>query len=164
MSPRRRSYESGHRRKYLVVIDDTPECDRAVYYASRRAARTGAGVVMLRVIGTGDHSQQWLGVADIMRAEAQEEAARVLARFAARVDGAAGITAERVLREGETAPEVLRLIDDDADIAVLVLAAAPGPDGPGPLLASLAGSAGTFPIPLTVVPGHLGDDELDAMT
>jgi nucleotide-binding universal stress UspA family protein len=164
MSPRRRSYESGHRRKYLVVIDDTRECDRAVYYASRRAARTSAGVVMLRVIGIGDRGPQWLGVADIMRAEAQEAAAHVLARFADRVHDATGITAERVMREGETAPEVLRLIDEDADIAVLVLAAAPGPDGPGPLLASLAGSAGTFPIPLTVVPGHLGDDELDAMT
>ena len=31
--------------KYLVVIDESPECDRAVYYASRRAARTGASVV-----------------------------------------------------------------------------------------------------------------------
>ena len=164
MSPRRSSYESGHRPKYLVVIDDTPECDRAVYYASRRAARTGARVVMLRVIDTHDRSPQWLGVADIMRAEAHEEAERILARFAARADGAAGIMAERVLREGETAPEVLRLIDDDADIAVLVLAAAPGPEGPGPLLASVAKSAGTFPIPLTIVPGHLDDDELDAMT
>jgi hypothetical protein len=44
MSKKRRSYEAGHKPKFLVVIDDTPECDRAVYFASRRAARTGAGV------------------------------------------------------------------------------------------------------------------------
>ena len=31
MSRRRRSYEAGHSPKWLVVIDDTPECDRAVY-------------------------------------------------------------------------------------------------------------------------------------
>ena len=37
MSSKRRSYEAGHKPKYLVVIDDSPECDRAVYYASRRA-------------------------------------------------------------------------------------------------------------------------------
>ena len=84
MSRKRRSYEAGHKPKYLVVIDDTPECDRAVYYASRRSARNGADMVMLRVIEITDRNQQWLGVADIMRAEAQEEAQAVLARFAAR--------------------------------------------------------------------------------
>ena len=39
MIRKRRSYEAGHKAKFLVVIDDTPECDRAVYFASRRAAR-----------------------------------------------------------------------------------------------------------------------------
>ena len=40
---RRRSYEAGHKPKWLVVIDDTEECDRAVYFAARRAARVGDG-------------------------------------------------------------------------------------------------------------------------
>ena len=75
---RRRSYEAGHKPKWLVVIDDTPECDRAVYFAARRAARVGAGLIMLRVIETQDRNQQWLGVADIMRAEAQDEATAIL--------------------------------------------------------------------------------------
>jgi nucleotide-binding universal stress UspA family protein len=161
---RRRSYETGHRPKYLVVIDDTPECDRAVYYASRRAARNAANVVMLRVVEVHDSSQQWLGVADIMRAEAQETANEVLSRFAARANGIAGITPERVIREGDNAQEVLQLIDDDEDIAVLVLAAGTGTEGPGPLVSSLAKSAGTFPIPVAIVPAHLNDEELDAMT
>ena len=72
MPRRRRSYEAGHKPKLLVVIDDTEECDRAVYFASRRAARIGGNVVILRVIETHDQGQQWLGVADIMRAEAHE--------------------------------------------------------------------------------------------
>ena len=71
---RRRSYEAGHKPKWLVVIDDTAECDRAVYFAARRAARVGAGIIMLRVIETHDRNQQWAGVADIMKAEAHEEA------------------------------------------------------------------------------------------
>ena len=164
MSRKRRSYESGHTPKYLVVIDDSPECNRALYYASRRAARTGAGLVMLRIVETHDHNQQWLGVADIMRAEAQDEANQVLARFAAHANGIAGITPERVIREGEPAQEVLDLIDDDEDIAVLVLAAGTGNEGPGPLVSSLTKTAGTFPIPVAIVPGHLSDEELDAMT
>jgi nucleotide-binding universal stress UspA family protein len=164
MSRKRRSYESGHRPKYLVVIDDSPECDRAIYYASRRSARTGGGVVMLRVIETKDRNQQWLGVADIMRAEAQEEAQAVLARFAARASAIANVTAEQVIREGEIAAEILNQIETDEDIAILVLAAGIGKEGPGPLVADLSTTAGTFPIPVAIVPGHLTDQDLDAMT
>lgn len=164
MSRRRRSYEAGHKAKYLVVVDDTSECDRALYYASRRAARLGVSVVLLRVIETRDHGQQWLGVADIMRAEAHEEADAMLARFAARANGIAGITPECVIREGAIAGQILRLIEEDEDIAVLVLAAGLGTEGPGPLVSSLSASAGVFPIPVTIVPGHLTDAQLEAMT
>src|SRR5436305_12005842 len=100
MSKKRRSYEVGHSPKFLVVIDDSTECDRAVYFASRRALRTGAGVLMLRVIETRDRNQQWLGVADIMRAEAHEEANAVLDRYATRSSSITGTTPERVIREG----------------------------------------------------------------
>src|SRR5713101_8867294 len=163
MSKKRRSYEAGHSPKFMVVIDDTPECDRALYFASRRALRIGATVLMLRVIETHDHSQQWLGVADIMRAEAHEEANAMLATFAARSNGIAGITPECVIREGETAQEILKLIEEDEDIAVLVIAAGVDTEGPGPLVSHLGSTAGTFPIPVAIVPGHLNDDEIDTM-
>ena len=123
MPRRRRSYEVGHKPKLLVVIDDTEECDRAVYFASRRAARIGGNVVMLRVIETHDQGQQWLGVADIMRAEAHEEADAELTKYTARAKAIAGITPERVIREGDKAEEILKLIDEDEDIVILVLAA-----------------------------------------
>ncbi len=161
---RRRSYESGHKPKYLVVVDDSPEVDRAIYYASRRAARTGAGVIMLRVIETKDRNQQWLGVADIMKAEAHEEANAALDLASGRANGVAGITPERVIREGETAEEILKLIDEDEDIASLVLAAGISKDGPGPLVTNIGKSAGEFPIPLSIVPGHLSDEEIDALS
>src|ERR1700676_531467 len=138
MSLTRRMYEAGRKAKFLVVIDTTPECDRAVYYASRRAARVGVSVVMLRVIETHDHGQQWLGVADIMRAEAHEEANAMLAKFAARSNGIAGITPGCVIREGNVAEEILNLIEEDEDIAVLVLAAAADSEGPGPLVTNLS--------------------------
>jgi len=164
MIRKRRSYEAGHKAKFLVVIDDTPECDRAVYFASRRAARVAVTVVMLRVIETHDHSQQWLGVADIMRAEAHEEANAMLATFAARSNGIAGITPECVIREGVAAEEILKLIEEDEDIALLILAASSNTEGPGPLVASLAKTAGTFPIPVAIVPGHLSDEDLESMS
>jgi nucleotide-binding universal stress UspA family protein len=164
MIRQRQSYEVGHKPKFLVVVDDSPECDRAIYYAGRRCARIGISVLLCRVIATKDRNQQWLGVADIMRQEAQDEARTVLAQAAARVKNIAGIAAEQIILEGDTAEEVLKLIDEDDDIMVLVLAAGTGKEGPGPLVTELSKSAGTFPIPVAVIPGHLTDENLDAMT
>jgi nucleotide-binding universal stress UspA family protein len=164
MSRKRRSYESGHKAKYLVIIDDTPECDRAIYYASRRVARIGASMIMLRVIDTKDRNQQWLGVADIMRAEAHEEADAALDRAASRANGVAGITPERVIREGEWAEQIIKLIDEDEDIMLLVLAAGTSAEGPGPLVSDIGRAAGQFPIPVAIVPGHLSNEEIDALS
>jgi hypothetical protein len=164
MSRQRRSYESGHKPKYLVIVDDSPECDRAIYYAARRVSRIGVGMIMLRVIDIEDRNQQWLGVADIMRAEAYEEANEALDRATARASNVAGITPERAIREGSWTEQILKLIDEDEDIAILILAAGTAKEGPGPLVTAIARTAGEFPIPLAIVPGHLSDEELDALS
>ncbi len=163
MSIKRRSFEAGHKRKYLVIIDDTDECDRAVFWAAKRAGRTKSQIVMLRVIEPGDRNQQWLGVADIMKAEQMEEANAALDKFAARAHEIAEINPDRVIREGGAAEEIVKLIDEDADIGILVLAAGNSKDGPGPLVSHLAKTAGDFPIPVAIVPGHLNDEDLEAM-
>ena len=164
MSSKRRSYEAGHKPKFMVVIDDSPECDRAVYFASRRVSRIDGKLIMLYVIEPHDRNQQWLGVADIMRAEAHEEANHVLTRFAGRVNGIAGITPERTIREGDKVEEILALIEEDQDIAILILAAGTGKEGPGPLVSGLVKTVADFPIPIAIVPGHLTDDELDSLS
>jgi nucleotide-binding universal stress UspA family protein len=146
------------------VVDDSAEWDRAVYYASRWALRAGGGVVMLRLIETDDQNQQWLGVADIMRAEAHEEANAALDRAAGRANGIAAITPERVIREGDATEQILDVIDHDLDIAMLVLAASPGAEGPGPIITMMAEAAGSFPIPVVIVPGDLSDADIDALS
>ncbi|MEO6843335.1 MAG: universal stress protein [Bradyrhizobium sp.] len=164
MTAQRRSYETGHKPKCLVIVDDTAEWDRAVYYASRWAMRVGGGVVMLRIIETDEQNQQWLGVADIMRAEAKDDANAALDRAAGRANGIAAITPERVIREGEPTEQILDVIDQDVDITMLVLAANPGPEGPGPIITLMAGVVGSFPIPVTIVPGDLSDADIDALS
>jgi nucleotide-binding universal stress UspA family protein len=163
MSTKRRSYEKGHKRKYLVVIDDSEECDRAVFWAAKRAGRTKSQIVMLRVLETSDRNQQWLGVADIMQAEAMEAAHAALDKYSARAQKIAHIKPDQVIREGDTAEEIVKLIDEDADIGILVLAAGTAKEGPGPLVSNLAKSAGTFAIPVAIVPGHLSDEDLESM-
>jgi len=164
MTAQRRSYETGHKPKCLVIVDDTAEWDRAVYYASRWAIRVGGGVLMLRVIETEDQNQQWLGVAEVMRAEAHEEANAALDRAAGRANGIAAITPERVIREGDPIDQILEVIDKDVDISMLVLAANPGAEGPGPIITTVTKTVGSFPIPVTIVPGGLSDKDIDALS
>ncbi len=159
----RRSFETGHRLKLLVVVDETPEADRALYFGARRAARIGAGLVMLKVIELGE-TQVFLGVGDIMKAEAEEEAQALLEKAAARAREIAGVEAEVVMRDGVTAQELVKLVEEDEDISFLVLAAATEGDGPGPLVSSIATKAGLgLPIPVIIVPGDLKDAEIDAL-
>ncbi len=147
----------------MAVIDDTPECSRAVHYAGMRAKNSNGGLVLLYVIADGDF-QQWLGVEEIMRAEAREEAEATLAKVAQNVRETIGIEPEIVIREGSATEEIHALIEEDRDIAILVLAAGSAKEGPGPLVSSIAGKAAAFPIPVTVIPDLLTDEEIDALS
>ena len=128
------------------------------------AIRVGGGVVMLRIIEIEDQNQQWLGVADLMRAEAEDAANEALDRASGRANGIAAITPERVIREGDPTAQILDVIDKDVDISMLVLAANPGPEGPGPLISMVAQVTGSFPIPVVIVPGDLSDPDIDALS
>jgi nucleotide-binding universal stress UspA family protein len=146
----------------MAVIDGTPECERAVHYAGRRAKNSNGGMVLLFVIPEGDF-QQWLGVEAIMRAEAREEAEAIMAKTAQKVRESIGIDPEIVIREGIATEQINALVEEDRDIAILVLAAASAKEGPGPLVSSVAGRGAAFPIPVTVLPDSLTDEEIDAL-
>jgi nucleotide-binding universal stress UspA family protein len=158
----RQSRLEGHRRKFMAVVDDTPESARAVRYAGKRAKNSGGGLVLLYVIADADFNQ-WIGVTEIMRAEAREEAEAVMAKVAQDVREKIGTEPELVVREGMATEQILQLIEEDRDIAILVLAASAGKEGPGPLVSSVTGRGAPFPIPVTIVPEHLTDEDIDAL-
>lgn len=156
---------SEYKRKFLVVIDDGPDCDRAVTFAAHRVKRTGGTVVLLTVIDSADF-QQFLGVEDVMRAEAREEAERMLDQRIARIGKVGTIRTETVIREGQVIEEIERVVLADPGIAVLVLAASAGKEGPGKLVtafASRSGAAG-LPVLVTIVPGSMTDEQIVAVT
>jgi nucleotide-binding universal stress UspA family protein len=156
----RRSYESGHRPRLLVIVDEAPDCEKAVYYAARRAARIGGTIALLRVIEPSYGEIGWLAVTDLMRAEAQQ----LLTKHAERVREITGVSPETLVCEGSAAQQLLNVIQQDEDIAILVLAAGSTEIGPGVLVSDLARTAGTYPIPVVIVPSHLSDEELDALS
>ena len=81
-----------------------------------------------------------------------------------RANGIAAITPERLIREGDTTDQILDVIDQDVDITMLVLAANPGAEGPGPLITMMAKTVGSFPIPVTIVSGDLSDEDIDGLS
>ncbi len=150
-------------RKFLVVLDDSRECLNAMRFAAMRAASTKGGVQILSVIPP-DEFNHWIGVGDIMREEARERIHAHFEVFAKWMRDRQGIDPELVIREGEAVPEILAQIEEDAEIGVLVLGAGAEKNGPGPLVSQLSRAAGTLPVPITIVPGELSKERLEAVT
>lgn len=166
MAKKRRVYEQGHLRKYLVVVDDLPEVEAALNFAASRIEHSSGLLVMLYVIEPQDY-QHWIGVRQVQLEEETNKAKAVFRLNRRKLNNAGfeAIVCEEVIREGKKADEIIKLIDEDEDIAVLVLGAAADAKGPGPLVSSLAAGkvAGTFPIPITIVPGDLSLEDLRAL-
>ena len=151
-------------RIFLCVIDSTEEVRVAIQFASRRAARTGGRVALLYVMEPADF-QHWMSVEEKMREERREEAERVLQKHASEIHDICATMPALYVREGSPADAIQELIDEEPRIAILVLGAGTGKKGPGPLVSSIAGKlSGKFPIPITVVPGNLNDDQIKALT
>ncbi|MDX5382790.1 MAG: universal stress protein [Rhodobacterales bacterium] len=150
-------------RKFLVVLDDSRECLNAMRFAAMRAARTGGGVEILSVIPPEEFNH-WIGVGDIMREEARERIHAHFEVFAKWMRDKQGVDPELVIREGEPVTEILAQISEDKEIGVLVLGAGTDKKGPGPLVTQLTRSAGSLAVPITIVPGDLSKERLEAIT
>lgn len=150
-------------RKFLVVLDDSRECLNAMRFAAMRAANTGGGVEIISIIPP-EEFQHWIGVGDIMRAEARERIEAHYEVFAKWMRDKQKIDPHLVIREGEAVPEILAQIRDDPEIGVLVLGAGSEKGGPGPLVTQLTKSSGSLPIPITVVPGEMSRERLESIT
>lgn len=150
-------------RKFLVVLDNSQECLNAMRFAAMRAAHTGGGVEVLAVIEPEEFNH-WIGVGDIMREEARDRINAHFEVFAKWMRDRQGVEPELVIREGEPVPEILAQVSEDPEIGVLVLGAGTDSKGPGPLVTQLTKSAGSLPIPITIVPGNLSKERLEAIT
>ncbi len=154
-----------YRRKFLVVLDGSKDAIRAAIFAGYRVRRTGGTLKLLTVIETQDFGQ-FLGVEDVMRAEAREAAEQVLDAARVRLADLGDIRIETAIREGHLREAVEAAIADDPAIGILVLAAPTAKEGPGTLISDFVArsGAGTLPVIVTIVPGSLTEDQIIAAT
>lgn len=145
----------------LVVADESEEFPDALIYAGLLCRNTGWRLIILRVIEPSDPAP-WASITEEMRRQARDAAESLVQRFTAEVWAECGVTAEPVLREGDLKPELRKVLEQDESIKLVVLAAAAGPGGPGPLVAQLgrAGSLASRALPVLVVPGALSREEV----
>ena len=161
----RKGKEEGHRRKFMVVVDESPECESAVYFSACRARNTGSDLHMLFVVESEDF-QHWLSVEAIHREEGEQKAAAVFRLYQRKLNnwGFEDITLHESVQHGTKTDVIQETIEEDEDISFLVLGASTSAEGPGKLVSTLAGrQAGTFPIPIVIIPGSLELHEIEAL-
>ena len=150
-------------RKFLVVLDDSRECLSAMRFAAMRAMKTGGGVAILSVIPP-DEFNHWIGVSDLMREEARERIQAHFDVFAKWMRDSNKIDPDLIIREGEPIKEILGYVTDNPEVGILVLGAGTDNIGPGPLVSQLSKNSGSLPVPITIVPGNLSKEQLEAIT
>ncbi|KQW86414.1 universal stress protein [Brevundimonas sp. Root1279] len=149
-------------RKFLVVVDDSPEFEAALRYASRRARSTGGHVVMLRVIPPAASDAHWAGVRDEIERQTRAEAEASLNRWAGEASERSGAMPELLIERGDAQGCIRKVVGADADIKILVLAAGAG--SPGPLVAAIVKQGAAFTgrkLPVTIVPGELTEKDIE---
>ena len=150
-------------RKFLVVVDDSPEFEAALRYAARRAKSTGGRVALLRII-PGGSDEQWAGVREQIQREQRAEAEGLLTRLGEEAQARSGAAPIFLIEEGEPQAAIRKVCGEDPEIKILVLAAGSGSRGPGPLVSAVLKQGAAFggrKLPVTIVPGELTDAEIE---
>ena len=149
-------------RKFLVVVDDSPEFEAALRYTARRARSTGGHLVMLRIIPAAASDAHWAGVREEIERQTRAEAETTLNGWAAEAAERSGSTPILLIERGEPQACIRKVVGEDPDIKILVLAAGAG--APGPLVAAVVKQGAAFTgrkLPVTIVPGELTEKEID---
>ena len=148
---------------FLVVVDDSEEMHQALQFACGRARSVGGRVALMYCIVPAEF-EYWAGVGELMREEAREEAEAKMAIHADYVKKLTKGTPILYVREGDIRDELLELIEQEHEISLLVLGADTQSETAGPLITFLmARGASRCRVPITVVPGNLTDEQLDAL-
>ena len=159
----RQVFEKGHKRKFMVIADGTAESEISLYFAARVANRTNGNIVLFYPIANNS-LRRWVGINEAQNEIEETKAQSIFRLFRKRLKemGFEDMGTETIVRKGDPALEIVRFIEQDEDVAVLVLGASADSDGPGPLVEALgAGSwAGNFPIPIYIVPGTLTENDI----
>lgn len=148
-------------RHFLVIVDESKEMEIALQYACERVKKLNGHLILASFIKPIDVLTT-KSVGDIMKNEAREEAETMLHKASAYVKEETGITATLHVKEGDMIEQLLKLIEEEKNISVLILAASIEENkGPGPIISSiLTKNYIRLNIPVMIVPGNFSKERI----
>jgi len=149
-------------RVYLVIMDETDEARVALRFASRRAAKTDGAVHILALVPPQDFVA-FGGVQATIEQEARDRAEMLAASAAGSLQSETGRMPVISVKQGDGEKVIREYLAEHPEVAAFVLGAAPE-GNPGPLVTHFAAVSGSLPCPLFVVPGGLGEEEIDRLS
>ena len=153
-------------RYILVIADGTQEMEIALEYACARSKKTSRKIIIATFIEPLDVLTTQ-GVTEIMKNEAREEAEKLLQKAANLVKNKTGEIPALALREGETISELKKLIEEEKNINVLVLAAKSNPkdkDSNSIINSLVSQEIANMRVPVMIVPGNFSKDHIALIT
>ena len=150
-------------RLFLVVADDSKELHQALYYAARRAATAGGEIALFRCIEPIE-GQLWGGVTEIMEAETEQASKTLLKNLSDYCEKLGAPKPRTFVKKGIIHEELFNLINTEQSIRVLVLGVSTEHGNPGPLINYIINKGSNeCRVPITIVPGNLSDEQIDAL-
>ena len=153
-------------RYILVIADKSPEMKIALEYACARSKKTGRKIMIATFIEPLDVLTT-KGVTEIMKNEAREEAEKLLQKTARVVKDKTGEMPALAIREGDTIAELKKLIEEEININVLVLAAksdTKDKDSNSIINSLVSQEITNMRVPVMIVPGNFSKDHIALIT
>ena len=149
------------KKKFLIVIDESEELEKAIYFAANRAIHTEGELSLLYIVDPAINAQ-WSRIENLIEQEATSEAKKLCRVWAQKIKSRFGIDSEMIIKMGDRCEELLKVVEDDKNIRFLVLASRANDEEPGPLIKALTGKKiKNLSIPMVVIPGSLSEKEID---
>ena len=149
------------KKKFLIVIDESKELEKAIYFAAKRAIHTDGKLSLLYIVDPAVNAQ-WSRIENLIEQEATSEAKKLCRAWAQKIKSRFDIDSEVIIKMGDRCEELLKLVEEDKNIRFLVLASSANNEEPGPLIKALTGKKiKDLSIPMVIIPGALSEKEID---
>ena len=149
------------KKKFLIIIDESKELEKAIYFAANRAIHTEGELSLLYIVDPAVNAQ-WSRIENLIEQEATSEAKKLCRIWSQKIKSRFGIESEVIIKMGDRCEELLKLVQEDRSIRFLVLASSANNEEPGPLIKALTGKTiKNLSIPMVIIPGSLSEKDID---
>lgn len=150
--------------KMLVLVDDSAHSRVAVRFACKEAEGLKCKVELLHVLDASEFNTLFVA-GEALREERMAEAEKLLKDMAKQIKDFSSIKPSFNIREGLLSEQVVKAIDEDGTVNMLILGKAPEEASKSDLITMLSAElVGKILIPMMIVPGSLTDKQIEELT